>query len=117
MNREDDIPSEWIPQLYFDYLRTGDAQKIYRVFHHNRMDILAMVGLTGRIHLVYHDPEAARPRKGIEHFALGRLFWDHGSIEKAIPCFEVALNRCDDDLGWEVMKWLAASIVNCKKIF
>ena len=107
MNREDDIPSEWIPQLYFDYLRTGDAQKIYRVFHHNQMDILAMVGLTGRIHLVYHDPEAARPRKGIEHFALGRLFWDHGSIEKAIPCFEVALNRCDDDLGWEVMKWLS----------
>ena len=107
MNREEDIPSEWIPQLYFDYLRTGDAQKIYRVFHHNQMDILAMVGLTGRIHLVYHDPEAARPRKGIEHFALGRLFWDHGSIEKAIPCFEVALNRCDDDLGWEVMKWLS----------
>ena len=107
MSREDDIPSEWIPQLYFDYLRTGDAQKIYRVFHHNRMDILAMVGLTGRIHLVYHDPEAARPRKGIEHFALGRLFWDHGSIEKAIPCFEVALNRCDDDLGWEVLKWLS----------
>jgi uncharacterized protein YprB with RNaseH-like and TPR domain len=107
MNREGDIPSEWIPQLYFDYLRTGDAQKIYRVFHHNQMDILAMVGLTGRIHLVYHDPEAARPRKGIEHFALGKLFWDHGSIEKAIPCFEVALNRCDDDLGWEVMKWLS----------
>ena len=107
MNREDDIPSEWIPQLYFDYLRTGDALKIHRVFYHNRMDILAMVGLTGRIHLVYHDPGAARPRKGVEHFALGRLFWDHGSIEKAIPCFEVALNRCDDDLAWEVMKWLS----------
>jgi uncharacterized protein len=107
MRREDDIPSEWIPQLYFDYLRTGDARKIHGVFEHNQMDILAMVGLTGRIHLVYHDPQAARPRKGIEHFALGRLFWDHGSIEKAIPCFEVALNRCDDDLAWEVMKWLS----------
>jgi len=105
--RQDDIPSEWIPQLYFDYLRSGDAQRIHRVFYHNRMDILAMVGLVGRIHLVYHDPEAARPRKGIEHFALGRLFWDHGSIQKAIPCFEVALNRCDDDLAWEVMKWLS----------
>jgi uncharacterized protein YprB with RNaseH-like and TPR domain len=107
MERQDDIPSAWIPQLYFDYLRSGDAQRIHRVFYHNQMDILAMVGLTGRIHLVYHDPEAARPRKGIEHFALGRLFWDHGSIEKAIPCFEVALNRCDDDLAWEVMKWLS----------
>jgi len=107
MEREDDIPSEWIPQLYFDYLKTGDAQKIYRVFYHNQMDILAMVGLTGRIHLVYHDPEAARPRKGIEHFALGKLFWDHGSLEKSIPCFETALKRSDDDLAWEVMKWLS----------
>jgi len=71
------------------------------------MDILSMVALAGRIHLVYHDPQAARPRKGIEHFALGRLFWEHGQREKAIPCFEVALQRCDGDLSWEVMKWLS----------
>jgi tetratricopeptide (TPR) repeat protein len=71
------------------------------------MDILAMVALTGRIHLVYHDPQAARPRKGVEHFALGRLFWDHGFFDKAIPCFEVALRRSDEDLSWEVMKWLS----------
>ncbi len=105
--REDDVPSEWIPQIYFDYLRTGEAHRVQRVFYHNQMDILAMVGLIGRIHLIYHDPHAARPRKGIELFALGRLFWDHGSIEKSIPCFESALHRCDDDLAWEVMKWLS----------
>ena len=107
MGREDDIPSEWIPQFYFDYVQTGDARKIHRVFYHNRMDILSMVALLGRIHLVYHDPQAARPRKGIEHFSLGRLFWDHGLREKAIPCFEIALKRCDDDLAWEVMRWLS----------
>jgi len=107
MGREDDIPSEWIPYLYFDYIQTGDARKVHRVFYHNQMDILSMVALVGRIHLVYHDPQAARPRKGVEHFALGRLFWDHGFVEKAIPCFEVALKRCDDDLAWEVMRWLS----------
>lgn len=107
MERVDDIPSEWIPSLYFDYVQTGDASKIERVFYHNRMDILTMVALAGRIHLVYHDPQAARPRKGVEHFSLGRLFWDHGDREKAIPCLEVALKRCEDDLAWEVMKWLS----------
>jgi len=107
MEREEDIPSEWIPSLYFDYIQTGDARKIHRVFYHNRMDILTMVALAGRIHLVYHDPQAARPRKGVEHFSLGRLFWDHGDREKAIPCFEIALKRCDDELAWEVMKWLS----------
>jgi tetratricopeptide (TPR) repeat protein len=66
-----------------------------------------MVALAGRIHLVYHDPQAAQPRKGVEHFALGRLFWEHGQREKAIPCFEIALKRCADDLSWDVMKWLS----------
>jgi len=107
MGRENDIPSEWIPHFYFEYVQTGDAREIQRVFYHNRMDILTMVALMGRIHLVYHDPQAARPRKGVEHFSLGRLFWDHGLREKAIPCFEIALRRCDDALAWEVMRWLS----------
>ena len=107
MEREDDVPSEWIPALYFDYIQTGDARKIHRVFYHNQMDILSMVALAGRIHLIYHDPQAATSRKGVEHFSLGRLFWDHGQREKAIPCLEIALKRCEDDLAWDVMRWLS----------
>jgi len=110
MEREDDIPSEWIPSLYFDYLQTGDARRIRRVFYHNRMDILTMVALAGRIHLIYHDPQAARPRRGVEHFSLGRLFWDHGERQKALPCFEMALKRCDDELAWDVMKWFSMAL-------
>jgi uncharacterized protein YprB with RNaseH-like and TPR domain len=107
VERMDDVPSEWIPSIYFNYLQTGDAHEIERVFYHNRMDILSMVALVGRIHLIYHDPLAAKPRKGVEHFALGRLFWDHGYPERAIPCFEIALNQCNEDLAWEVMRWLS----------
>ncbi|MGQ9509154.1 MAG: ribonuclease H-like domain-containing protein [Thermodesulfobacteriota bacterium] len=107
IEREDDIPSEWIPSLYFEYLRTRDARRIYRVFYHNQMDLLTMVALAGRIHLIYHNPHAAQPRKGVEHFSLGKLFWDHGEREKAIPCFEIALKRCEDELAWDVMRWLA----------
>ncbi len=110
MGRDNDIPSEWIPRFYFDYVQTGDAREIHRVFYHNRMDILSMLALMGRIHLVYHDPHAAKPRKGIEQFSLGRLFWDHGLREKAIPCFEVALRRCDDDLTWEITRWLSLAL-------
>lgn len=110
VERTNDVPSEWIPHLYFEYIQTGDARRIYQVFYHNQMDILSMVALTGRIHLVYHDPQAAKPRKGIEHFALGKLFWEHGEREKAIPCFESALKRCDEELTWEVMKWLSIAL-------
>jgi len=110
MERGDDVPSEWIPYLYFDYVKNGDGQKIYPVFYHNKVDILTMVALAGRIHLVYHDPHVARPRKGVEHLALGRLFWEHGYPEKAIRCFEIALERCDESLTWSVLRWLSMAL-------
>jgi len=44
-SREDDIPGSEIPDAYHEFVRTGDARKIKRILHHNRMDLLAMVGL------------------------------------------------------------------------
>jgi uncharacterized protein YprB with RNaseH-like and TPR domain len=43
--REGDIPGSEIPDAYHEFVRTGDARKIKRILHHNRMDLLAMVGL------------------------------------------------------------------------
>jgi uncharacterized protein YprB with RNaseH-like and TPR domain len=107
IDRGDDIPSEWIPYLYFDFVRTGDARKISRVFRHNRMDLLSMVILAHRIHLTYHDPSAANPRRGVEQLVLGKLFMEHGLIGKATACLEEALKRCDEDFQWEAMKSLS----------
>jgi uncharacterized protein YprB with RNaseH-like and TPR domain len=43
--REGDIPGKDIPDAYHEFVRTGDARKIKRILHHNRLDLLAMVGL------------------------------------------------------------------------
>jgi len=107
IDRGDDIPSEWIPSLYFDFVRTGDARRISRVFHHNRMDILSMVILAHRIHLTYHDPSAANPRRGVEQLVLGKLFMEHGLMEKAIACLEEALRKCEECFWWEAMRFLS----------
>ena len=45
----EDVPGWAIPGLYMDYLRTGDARDLLRVFYHNRIDMLSMVTLTRRI--------------------------------------------------------------------
>jgi len=107
IERGDDIPSEWIPYLYFDFVRTGDARKISRVFHHNRMDILSMVILAHRIHLTYHDPSTGNPRPGVEQLVLGKLFMEHGLLEKAAVCLEEALRRCDEPFWWEAIRFLS----------
>ncbi|MFZ0545270.1 MAG: ribonuclease H-like domain-containing protein [Candidatus Promineifilaceae bacterium] len=46
---EEDVPGWLIPGLYMDYLRTGDARQLVRVFYHNRLDMLSMVTLAARI--------------------------------------------------------------------
>lgn len=47
IHRQGDIPSELIPQMWFDYLRTRDARPLQRVFYHHKTDILSLVALTG----------------------------------------------------------------------
>jgi hypothetical protein len=46
---QEDVPGWMIPGLYMDYLRSGDATELLRVFYHNRLDMLSMVVLTTRI--------------------------------------------------------------------
>jgi hypothetical protein len=45
----EDVPGWAIPGLYLDYLRSGDARELLRVFYHNRIDMLSMVTLAERI--------------------------------------------------------------------
>jgi uncharacterized protein YprB with RNaseH-like and TPR domain len=56
--RHQDIPGALIPQIYFDFLRHGDASQLPEVFAHNRQDIMSMAALLVRIaRLVQHPFE------------------------------------------------------------
>ncbi len=46
--RRGDVPSDLIPHIYFQFLRTGDARRLPAVFEHNRRDIVTMVRLLDR---------------------------------------------------------------------
>ncbi len=53
----EDVPGWAIPGLYMDYLRSGDARQLLRVFYHNRLDMLSMVTLAGHIIRQFSQPE------------------------------------------------------------
>lgn len=40
-----DVPGSEIPDVYHEFVRSGDAADIAAVFHHNRLDLLTMVQL------------------------------------------------------------------------
>ncbi|MBW2120930.1 MAG: ribonuclease H-like domain-containing protein [Deltaproteobacteria bacterium] len=110
IQRHDDIPSEMIPYVYFDYLRTGDGNRIQRVFYHNRMDVLSLVTLAGRIHELVHAPQTASKREWVEPYAVGRLLSNRKRTGEAIGCFHHALRICKDSGEWEILKHLSLAM-------
>jgi uncharacterized protein YprB with RNaseH-like and TPR domain len=53
---DDDVPGWLIPQLYADYLRTGNPREMRRVIYHNTVDILSMVTLAAHLMDVFATP-------------------------------------------------------------
>jgi hypothetical protein len=44
--RQDDLPGDQIPQVYFDYIRSRHAAVLPRLLEHNRIDILSLAALS-----------------------------------------------------------------------
>jgi len=66
-----DIDGSLIPQLYFDYVRTGDAREMPRVLYHNAFDILSMVTLTTRLLQIFDEDQSSRLTSA-DWYALGK---------------------------------------------
>jgi uncharacterized protein YprB with RNaseH-like and TPR domain len=53
---QEDVSGWLIPALYMDYLRSGDATELLRVFYHNRIDMLSMVAVAAQILRQFDSP-------------------------------------------------------------
>src|SRR3990170_3038215 len=88
---QQDIPGWMIPQMYIDYLHTGDARPLASVFYHNSMDVLSMASL-----LEHLAAKLAAPLEAVGHhselYAIGRLYADTGFAEEAIGVFQSTLS-------------------------
>jgi len=108
--RRGDVPGWAIPELYFRYVRDGDARPMARVFAHNLDDILSLVALAGRLGHLLGDPLNAEPGAEAEDlFAVARVYEDQGYWEDACVCYEAALGASRSrDLQVAVATRLAA---------
>jgi uncharacterized protein YprB with RNaseH-like and TPR domain len=100
VEREIDIPSYLIPQIYFDYLRSGSTDQLIPVFHHNVYDILSLVGLSVLISQAIGDFRVAEIDDPIDLYSLGRLHFVSGDYPESIACFEHALSK-DMPAEWQ----------------
>lgn len=92
---QEDVPGWLIPTLYHNYLRTGNASELTRVFYHNEMDMLSMVTLAGRI---FRHLSVSRCDDALDQVSLGRWQAELGLHEQAERTLREAL---DGDLPLE----------------
>ena len=94
---EEDVPGWAIPQMYADYLLTGDAQLLKSVFYHNAMDVISMAELFNHLAGLLSTPLEAHIDHSIDLVALARLFEDIGDFDTAIQLYSNVLGLAEAD--------------------
>ena len=104
--RVGDVGGAFIPNLYFDYLRNGDATPLEPVLFHNAIDILSLACLTEIIPQAIGQPE--KLKHGEELAGVARWFRNEDRLEEAASLMRLALKKpMSDELVWETLWHLA----------
>jgi uncharacterized protein len=89
-NRGADVASEFIPEIYFDFLRGGAPDPLVPVFLHNQMDLRGLAALSSRIVELLSETER-EGKDGFELFGLSRICERRGEAKRARKHYEQAL--------------------------
>jgi uncharacterized protein len=87
----EDVPGWFIPTLYANYLRGGDAEPIARIFYHNQYDLLSMVTLAVRLLRQITTPQP--DDHPLDLCGVGRWQADLGLAETAEQTLRLALRQ------------------------
>lgn len=89
---EDEVPGWLVPELYHDYILSGDARPLAGVFYHNEMDIRSLAALFLHCADLLANPMNYAADEGLDLIAIGRLFEELGRTDRALELYESAIN-------------------------
>jgi uncharacterized protein len=97
VEREGDLPGEMIPYVYFEFLRSGEAQRLVPIFHHNAIDILTLACLTAIVPSAFRctDANSLRAlglRRGEELLGISRWLIAAEHYERGLELMRQALD-------------------------
>ncbi|MBB6478679.1 ribonuclease H-like domain-containing protein [Spirochaeta isovalerica] len=95
ITRGPDIPGAEIPDVWFDFLKTGDTEKLERVFSHNLQDIYSLSLL---LHQIEEIIEGKASHLSYDRFSLGRTLLFHNRHE-GINLLQQELDRGNRKAG------------------
>ena len=72
ISRTDDIPGEFAPEIWFDFLKTGKIDRLMGICDHNKADISGLASIFFAIIQIANDPFSAQYKYDIERLA---IYW------------------------------------------
>ena len=89
-DRGADVLSGQIPQIYFDYLRGGQPERLVPVLNHNQMDLRGLAALSSRILSLLSDAENLG-LDALELFGVSRICEKRGERTRARKLYEKSI--------------------------
>jgi uncharacterized protein YprB with RNaseH-like and TPR domain len=107
LRTEEDVPGAMIPELYLDFLRTGETGGMSRVIYHNAIDVLSLVGLASQVLQRHREADPAR-LSSAEALGVGRWHQRAGRHEPAETALRAATTGGDPGIRLEALRRYAA---------
>jgi hypothetical protein len=95
-----EIPGWLVPQMYFDYLDSGDAAPLKGVFYHNEVDVISLAALFIHINdLLHRHPD--KPQDGLDSYSIAYTLGKLGIWKLSEDFYKAGL---ENELPEEVRK-------------
>jgi uncharacterized protein YprB with RNaseH-like and TPR domain len=104
----EEIPGWMIPEMYADYLRSGDSRPLTGIFYHNEIDILSLAAMFAHTARILFSPIERTDIPLVDVFSIARLFEDLGEEDLSYTLFDHCFRRgIEDEFLSKVVNHLA----------
>ncbi|MEX2015632.1 MAG: ribonuclease H-like domain-containing protein, partial [Candidatus Hydrogenedentales bacterium] len=114
IERQGDVPSYLIPQIWLDYLHTRDARRLKPVFYHHQMDILSLVALTAHLAQAMAVPDGRGFAHAEDRVSLLRLHYTQKRYDEVVALADKVLDDLEDTVHrGHCLEMLATAAKRC----
>ena len=90
---EDEVPGWLVPQLYQNYLASGDAAPLKGVFYHNEKDIVSLAALFAHINKMISDQETLDSSNSLDIISIGSIYQKSGNLSLSEDFYRLGLGK------------------------
>lgn len=91
----EEVPGWMAPEIYREFLKTGNFSVISGVFYHNAMDVISLCALLSRYIPILNAKEAGSNGFETINFAMGRLHEKYDNLKLSIMFYQSAIDQTD----------------------